>query len=73
MLGITKAEVNDLIKGRRNITARLAVRIGTAFGTSADIWLKLQNRFDIFLVEKNRKEEKQIEMIRTRKNELAYA
>ena len=31
LLGISKAEVNDIIKGRRNITARLAVRIGEAF------------------------------------------
>jgi plasmid maintenance system antidote protein VapI len=27
LLEITTAEVNDLIKGRRNITARLALRI----------------------------------------------
>jgi HTH-type transcriptional regulator/antitoxin HigA len=31
LLEITTAEINDLIKGRRNITPRLALRIGEAF------------------------------------------
>ena len=31
LIGITTNEVNDIIKGRRNITARLAIRIGQAF------------------------------------------
>jgi HTH-type transcriptional regulator/antitoxin HigA len=31
LLGIPTNEVNDLIKGRRNIDARLAMRIGQAF------------------------------------------
>ena len=56
LLGISKAEVNDIIKGRRNITARLAVRIGEAFWTSADIWMKLQNIYDIYLVRNDKKE-----------------
>jgi len=33
VLGITKVEVNHLIHGKRNITPRLAARIGEAFGT----------------------------------------
>ncbi|MDR2190533.1 MAG: HigA family addiction module antidote protein [Candidatus Peribacteria bacterium] len=66
LIGITKAEVNDLVKGRRNITARLAVRISEAFGTSADIWMKLQNIYDIYLVKKNKQEIREVSKISTR-------
>jgi HTH-type transcriptional regulator/antitoxin HigA len=33
VLGISEVEVSNLINGKRNITTRLAVRIGEAFGT----------------------------------------
>ncbi|MDR3168711.1 MAG: hypothetical protein LBU27_02965 [Candidatus Peribacteria bacterium] len=39
MLGVAPNEVNDLIKGRRNITAVRAMRIGKAFGQSAEMRL----------------------------------
>jgi addiction module HigA family antidote len=73
LLGITKAEVNDLIKGRRNITPRLALRIGAAFGASPDLWIHLQNRYDVYLASKDKGEIQQLIRIKVQSKELCYA
>lgn len=53
MIGITRFEVNNLIRGRRNITPRLAVKIWDAFGTSAQVWLGLQNMYDLYMLQES--------------------
>jgi len=73
ILWISKYEVNDLIKGRRNITPRLAIRIWEAFGTSADVRINLQNMFDLYTISQNKAEQKEIHSIQVRVRELALA
>lgn len=45
-LGVPASRIADIIHGRRGITADTAARLGKYFGTSAQIWLNLQNRYD---------------------------
>lgn len=73
LLWVSTVEVNDLIRGRRNITPRLASRIGEAFGTSAEVWLGLQNMYDLYTLSTNKIEVKELKAIQTRKQELALA
>ena len=40
--------VNELINGRRGITPATALRLAKFFGTSADLWMNLQLRWDLF-------------------------
>jgi len=56
LLCITTAEINDLIKGRRNITTRLALRIWEALGTSAEMRIRLQNHYDLYIEYKKKEE-----------------
>ncbi|MDR0607128.1 MAG: HigA family addiction module antidote protein, partial [Candidatus Peribacteria bacterium] len=56
VLGITKVEVSNIINGKRNITTRLAVRIGEAFGTGAETWINLQTMYDLRSLKQNKKE-----------------
>jgi len=40
--------VNELINGRRGITPSTALRLAKFLGNSADFWLSLQYRWDLY-------------------------
>lgn len=40
--------VNEIINGRRGITAATALRLGKFFGMSAGFWMNLQLRWDLY-------------------------
>jgi antitoxin HigA-1 len=40
--------VNELINGRRGLTPATALRLAKFFGTSAELWMNLQLRWDLF-------------------------
>jgi addiction module HigA family antidote len=40
--------VNELVNGRRGITPSTALRLSRYLGTSPDIWLNLQQRWDLY-------------------------
>ncbi len=40
--------VNELVNQRRGITPSTALRLAKFFGLSADFWLNLQSRWDIY-------------------------
>jgi addiction module HigA family antidote len=46
-IGVTPARVNDIAKEKRGITADTALRLGRYFGTTADMWINLQKRFEL--------------------------
>jgi addiction module HigA family antidote len=46
-LGWTKARLNELIKGKRGITAAAALDLAEELGTSPKVWMNLQATFDL--------------------------
>ena len=44
---VTRSRVNDIVLGRRGITADTAFRLARYFGTSPDFWISLQARYDL--------------------------
>ena len=46
-LGVTAARLNDIVRGRRGITADTALRLARYLGTSAEFWLGLQLEYDL--------------------------
>jgi addiction module HigA family antidote len=48
-LGITAARLNDIVRGRRGISADTALRLARYLGTSAEFWLGLQLEYDLRL------------------------
>jgi addiction module HigA family antidote len=46
-LGVSRRRVNELINGRRAITADTAVRLGMYFGNDASFWMHLQVAWDM--------------------------
>jgi addiction module HigA family antidote len=46
-LGWTRARLNELIKGKRDITADSAIDLSRVLGTSAKLWMNLQATYDL--------------------------
>jgi len=46
-VGWTRTRLNELIKGKRGITAEAALDLAEALGTSAKLWMNLQATFDL--------------------------
>jgi antitoxin HigA-1 len=46
-LGVNPGRINEIVRGRRGITADTALRLATFFGTSAELWLNLQSNYDL--------------------------
>ena len=73
IIGISRFEINDIIKWRRNITPRIAFRLWEAFWNSWSTRLNLQNLYDLSILEQNQEEVAQRNFIRQKVWELAYA
>lgn len=54
-LGWTRARLNELIKGKRGVTAEAALDLAKVLGTSAKVWMNLQATYDLDQVMKRRK------------------
>lgn len=46
-LGVTAARLNEIVRGRRGITADTAMRLARYLGTSPEFWLGLQLEYDL--------------------------
>ena len=46
-IGWTKARLNELIKGKRGVTAAAALDLADALGTSPKLWMSLQATYDL--------------------------
>ncbi|MGD1086068.1 MAG: HigA family addiction module antitoxin [Verrucomicrobiota bacterium] len=46
-IGVPPRRVNEIVKGRRAITADTALRLGRYFRMSPEFWLNLQSHFDL--------------------------
>jgi antitoxin HigA-1 len=46
-LGWTKARLNELVRGKRGVTAMSALDLAEALGTSPKLWMNLQATYDL--------------------------
>lgn len=46
-LGVPPRRINEIVHGKRGISADTALRLARFFGTSDRLWLNLQSRFDL--------------------------
>jgi addiction module HigA family antidote len=53
-LGWTKAKLNELIKGKRGITAESALDLSEVLKTSPKLWMNLQATYDLDKAKKAR-------------------
>lgn len=46
-VGVPPRRINEIVHGKRRITADTALRLGRYFGMSAEFWINLQARYDL--------------------------
>ena len=46
-LAVDATRLNDIVRGRRGITADTALRLARYLGTSAEFWMGLQAEYDL--------------------------
>jgi len=47
MIHVPPNRVNDIINGKRSVTGDTAIRFSLALGTSPQMWLRLQARYEL--------------------------
>ncbi len=47
VLGVSPNRISEILRGRRAITADTALRLSRWLGTSAEVWLNLQQAYDL--------------------------
>jgi addiction module HigA family antidote len=62
-LGISRGAVNAIINGKRGITTDTAMRLGKAFGTSAEFWINGQLTLDLYRAEHDERQLRAVERI----------
>lgn len=48
--------VNELVNEKRGITTEMALKLSKYFGTTPQLWLNLQNQFDLYKVSIKKKD-----------------
>ena len=46
-IGVPALRISQIVNGKRSVTADTAMRLARYFGTSPDVWLRLQARYDL--------------------------
>ena len=50
-IGVDARRINEIVLGKRSITADTALRLARFFGNSAQFWLGLQTQYDLDIAE----------------------
>lgn len=52
-LGVSRQNLSEIINGHTGITPEMALKLAKALNTSASMWLKMQQHYDLWQAEKN--------------------
>lgn len=65
-IGVPALRINQIVKGERGISADTALRLARYFGTSAEVWVRMQARYELEMAqtELERKISKEVKVFR---------
>lgn len=49
-IGVLPKTINEICRGKRGISAEMAVKLSSALGASPQFWLNLQNNWELSLI-----------------------
>jgi addiction module HigA family antidote len=52
-INVPRTRLNDIVRGRRGITADSAIRLARYFGVSARFWMNLQTHYELEVAEES--------------------
>jgi addiction module HigA family antidote len=47
-MGVSRLSINQLVRGKRAVTAAMALRLARVLSTTPDLWLNLQREIEVF-------------------------
>ena len=50
-IGVPPRRINEIVHGKRGVTADTALRLAKYFGTSAEFWINLQSHYSLDVAE----------------------
>ena len=50
-IGVPARRINEIVQGKRSITADTALRLGKFFSMEAQFWMNLQSHYDLEIAE----------------------
>lgn len=53
-LKTTFRTVNEIVQEKRNVSPEMALKLARYFGTSPELWLNLQNQYDLYRVQEKK-------------------
>lgn len=54
-IGVPPGRISTIVNGKRSISADTALRLGTYFGVSPELWLNLQTDYDLRIARRTAK------------------
>ena len=48
-IGVSPRRINEIVHGKRGVTADTAIRLARYFGTSEEFWMNLQSNYELRL------------------------
>lgn len=55
-LGCQPRKINEIVNGKRGISADFAIDLAEFFGTTPEMWLRMQADYDLFVAQKKREQ-----------------
>ena len=62
-LNVSRKTISKIVNQHSSVTAEMALRLSTALGTTPQLWLNLQQNFDLWHALKESKKWKQVEKL----------
>ena len=47
VLGVTRQTLTKIVNGKSGVSAEMAIRLAKAFGSTADLWVRMQASYDL--------------------------
>ncbi len=54
-LGVTRPALSRVLNGKAGVSADMALRLAEAFRTDAELWLRLQTQYDLWIASKKKR------------------
>lgn len=70
-LGVSRQTINELVHERRSVTPNIALRLQNLFGTSAETWMNMQQKYDLWQFRNAHR--KEIDSVKPIAMQLAHA
>jgi addiction module HigA family antidote len=55
-IGVSFRAINELVNEKRGITVEMALRLSKYFKTSPELWLNLQNQYELYKVSQKKED-----------------